>query len=112
MKANTTKQYPYRGSLYGYTLVTSADGSVTEKVYTEVPEEVFMALSVNLLGDLVIESQSKMQINAYLYDIVDANGEEIYTDGEWEIFQTAPLLGPMGLKDGYRYRARIIDGQI
>jgi hypothetical protein len=73
---------------------------------------VSLALSVNLLGDLVIESESKMQLNAYLQNIVDANGEEIYTDGQWKIFQTAPLLGPMGLKNGYRYRANIIAGNV
>ena len=112
MKANTTKQYPYTGDLYGYTVVTSADGSVSENVYDEVPSTVAMRLSVNLLGDLVIESESKMQLNAYLSKIVDANGDEIYVDGQWEIFQTAPLLGPMGLKSGYRYRARIISGNI
>jgi len=112
MKANTTKQYPYTGDLYGYTVVTSADGSVSERVYNEVPIQVSMALSVNLLGDLVIESPSKMQLNANLSNIVDANGEEIYVGGQWQIFQTAPLLGPMGLKSGYKYRARIIAGNI
>jgi hypothetical protein len=112
MRANTTKQYPYTGDLYGYTVVTSADGSVSERVYDEIPVRVALALSVNLLGDLIIESESKMQLNAYLQNIVDMNGEEIYVDGQWEIFQTAPLLGPMGLKAGYRYRARIIAGNI
>lgn len=112
MKANTTKQYLYTGDLYGYTLVTSADGSVTERVYDEVPVQVALALSVNLLGDLVIESESKIQLNAYLQNIVDANGEEIYVGGQWQVFQTAPLLGPMGIKAGYRYRARIIAGNI
>jgi hypothetical protein len=112
MRANTTKQYPYTGDLYGYKLVTSADGLVTERVYDEVPVQVALALSVNLLGDLVIESESKMQLNAYLSNIVDANGEEIYVGGQWQVFQTAPLLGPMGIKAGYRYRARIIAGNI
>lgn len=112
MKANTTKQYLYTGDLYGYTVVTSADGLVTENVYVTVPTQVSMALSVNLLGDLVIESESKMQLNSYLKNIVDANGDEIYVGGEWKVFQTAPLLGPMGLKNGYRYRANIIAGNV
>lgn len=112
MKANTTKQYLYTGDLYGYTLVTSADGSVTERVYDEVPVQVALALSVNLAGELVIESESKMQLNAYLQNILDANGEEIYVDGQWKIVQTSPLLGPMGLKAGYKYRATIISGNI
>jgi hypothetical protein len=112
MKANTTKQYPYTGDLYDYRRVTSADGTVTENVYATIPTQVSMMLSVSLIGELLIESQSKMQRNAYLRNIVDANGEEIYQDGTWQIIQTAPLLGPMGLKDGYRYRAQIIAGDI
>jgi len=112
MKANTTKQYPYLGDYYGYTIVTSADGLVSNRVYTAVATPITMDLSVNLLGDLVIESQTKMQLNGYIQNIVDANDEEIYTDGQWKIIQTAPLLGPMGLKAGYKYRAGIIAGNI
>ena len=112
MKANTTKQYLFTGDLYGYRQVTSADGAVTENMYSEVPVKVALALSVNLLGELVIKSESKMQLNAYLQNIVDANGEEIYVDGQWKITRTAPFIGPMGLKDGYQYRAVLINGQI
>jgi len=112
MKPALTKSYPFTGELYAYRLVTSADGTVTTREYDVVPTEVLLSLSVNLLGDLVIESESKMQINAYLENIVDRNGEEIYQDGVWEIYQTAPLLSALGTKEGYRYRARIIDGQI
>lgn len=111
MKANATKQFPYVGDYYGYTVKTGAQG-ITYTEYTLVPEQVFMQLSVNLLGDLVIESQTKMQLNSYIKNIVDANGEEIYMAGEWQIFQTAPVLGPMGLKSGFRYRARIIAGNV
>ena len=111
MKPNTTKQYPYVGDLYGYTIKKAPDDT-TYTDYTLVPQQVSMLLSVNLLGDLVIESQSKMQLNSYIKNIVDANGEQIYTDGEWKIFQTAPVLGPMGLKAGYRYRATIIAGNV
>jgi hypothetical protein len=71
-----------------------------------------MSLSINLVGELIITSQTKMQRNAYVKNIVDANNDEIYTNGEWQIVQTAPILGPMGLKDGYKYRAQIISGDI
>jgi hypothetical protein len=112
MKTNTTKQYQYKGDLYGYTIVTSADGTVTENVYDEIPIEVAMALRVNLLGELVIDSLSKMQLNANITNVLDANGEEIYVGGLWRITRTAPILGPLGLKAGYEYRANLIDGQI
>ncbi len=112
MKSNVAKQYPYAGDYYSYTVRTSADGVVTERVYVGVPTQVFLSLSVNLLGDLVIDSETKFQINSYLKNIVDRNGEQIYTDGVWEIYQTAPLLSGLGTKEGYRYRARLIDGLI
>ena len=112
MKPLQTKQYPYTGNYYGYTNTTSADGSVTEKIYATVPTEVKLSISVNLLGDLIIDSVSKMQLGGYLRSIVDKNGNEIYQDGLWEIFQTAPLLSGIGTTEGYRYRARIIGGNV
>lgn len=112
MKPIVAKQYPYTADYYSYTLITSADGTVTERRYATIPTEVKLSLSVNLLGDLVIESETKFQINSYLKNVLDRNGEQIYTNGVWEIYQTAPLLSGLGTKEGYRYRARLIDGLI
>lgn len=113
MKLNTTKTYPYTGDYYGYTVIsdpTNPDNTVRQ--YSTTPVQVKMDLTVNLLGDLVIESENKFQINSYLKNIVDRNNEQIYTNGVWEIYQTAPLLSGLGTKEGYRYRARLIDGLI
>jgi hypothetical protein len=112
MKLNTTKEYLYTGNYYGYTLVTSADGEVTERQYNTFFTVVNMALSVNLLGELVIDSTSKMQIDGQIQNVLDRNSEEIYVGGVWQITQTAPILGPGGIKAGYRYRARLISGAI
>ena len=112
MKPIIAKTYPYAGDLYSYTISTSADGTVTTRVYSQTPVRTNMSLSVNLLGDLVIESQTKMQINAYLRNIVDRNGNPIYENGVWEIYQTAPLLTGIGTAEGYRYRARLIAGNV
>ena len=112
MKPIVAKIYPYTAEYYGYVLVTSADGTVTERQYNVNPTPVTLSLSVNLLGDLVIDSDYKMQLNSYLKNIKDRNGVEIYENGTWQVFQTAPLLSGLGTKEGYRYRAKIIDGQI
>lgn len=112
MKPIVAKQYPYTADYYSYTIITSADGTVTERRYATIPTEVKLSLSVNLLGDLVIESETKFQINSYLKNILDRNGEQIYTDGVWEIYQTAPLLSGLGTKEGYKYKARLIEGNI
>lgn len=112
MKANTTKEFLYTGDYYGYVLVQSSDETVTERRYNEIAFPVALTLSVNLLGDLVVESNTKMQQEGYLKNIRDRNGDEIYVGGVWRIFQTAPILGPAGIKAGYRYRATIIEGNI
>lgn len=112
MKPAVAKQYLYSADLYGYILVTSADGTVTQREYDVAPTQVKLALSVNLLGDLVIDSLTKMQINAYLRNVRDRNNTPIYTDGVWEIYQTAPLLSGIGTVEGYRYRARLIAGDV
>lgn len=110
MRSNTTKEYHFTGDYYGYINVTSADGTVTERQYDAVPTQVNMTVSVNITGDLLIDSQTKMKINGYIFNILDRAGEEIYEDGQWIIVQTQPLLDPLGYKDGYRYRAKILAG--
>jgi len=85
---------------------------VTEKRYATIPTQVKLSLSVNLLGELVIDSETKMQLEGQLKNIVDRNGEEIYDAGQWQITQTMPLLSGLGTKEGYRYRARLIAGAI
>ncbi|CAB4191009.1 hypothetical protein UFOVP1212_4 [uncultured Caudovirales phage] len=111
MKSNATKEYYFTADWYGYKKKTGAEG-VEYTEYTQVPQEVAITLAVNITGDLVIDSETKMQINSYLKNLRDRAGDEIYTDGEWQIVQTQPLIDPMGYKDGYRYRAKIIAGDI
>lgn len=112
MKLNSTKQYPYTADYYSYTIVTSADGLVTERVYSVIPTQVTMALSINLLGELVIDSPNKMQLNGQIKNVLDRNGEEIYEAGEWLIGRVAPNLSALGTKEDYRYYAGITGGII
>lgn len=112
MKPLIAKEYLYTGDYYGYVIITSADGTVSERRYNVNPDIVNLSLSVNLLGDLVIESKFKMQLNSYLKNVKDKNENQIYQDGVWEIYQTAPLLSGIGTVEGFRYRARLIAGNI
>ena len=112
MKTNQADQYFYTADYYSYSLVTSADGTVTTKRYVTIPTQVRLALTVNLFGELAILSETKMQLDGYLKNVLDKNGEEIYDGGVWQIIATAPLLSPFGIKSGYQYRAEIIEGQI
>ena len=112
MKLNTTKQFLYTADYYSYTLVTSADGTVTTKQYVTAPAKVSTSLTTNFFGELVIESLYKMQLEGYLKNVLDRKGEEIYEGGVWKIIATQPILDGLGNKYGYRYRAELIEGQI
>lgn len=118
MKLGTTKNYFYLADYYSYILITSADGTVTTRQYVTVPSQVSLDVSVNLnsntgtIGDLIIISKYKMQLNGYLKNILDKNGEEIYEAGVWKITSTMPVLNALGVKEGYRYNATLIEGNI
>lgn len=112
MKPIVAKSYPYTADHYAYVLVTSADGTVTEKKFNEVSTPVKLSLSTNIFGQLKVDSESKMQKNSVLKNVLDKNGEEIYTDGVWEIIQSAPNLSALGTKEGYQYVALLISGDI
>lgn len=112
MLTNTTKNYFYTGDSYGYIIVTSADGSVSQEEYDIVPTKIQMHLSVNISAELIIESLTKLQVNSYLKNVRDRAGDEIYTNGEWIILQTQPILDGEGYRAGYRYRAKLIAGDV
>ena len=113
MKTNLTKQYPFTGDYYSYSVITNpTDPDQTSRVYTTIPTQVKMALSINLLGELVIDSPTKMQLDGILKNVLDKNSEEIYESGEWQIGRVAPNLNPIGTKEDCRYYAKIIGGII
>jgi hypothetical protein len=105
-------KYNYSAEYYGYTKVTSADESVTENVYNEVPDSIILALSTTFTGDIVILTNSKLQKAGYIANIQDRNGTEIYVDGTWEIKSTQPVVNALGIVDGYKYKAKIISGDV
>jgi hypothetical protein len=110
MLFNTLKTYNYLVDYYSYTLVTSADGTVTTKQYVTVPANYAVAISTSFIGDIVVLSDKKMQIDGYLKNLRDRNGNEVYPDGVWQIRQTQPVLNALGIAEGYKYKAKIIDG--
>lgn len=112
MLFNTYKRYNYEIDVYGYILVTSADGTVTTREYDVVPTTHFVQITTSFIGDLVILSGSKFQKDSYIQNLRDRNGNEIYPDGVWQISSTQPITNAVGLIEGYKYKAKIIDGEV
>jgi hypothetical protein len=112
MLFNTYKTYPYTVDYYSYTIITSADGTVTTKRYVTIPEQIKLSVTTSYIGDLVIFSKNKMQLEGILKNLKDKNNVEIYEGGEWQITQTQPMTSPVGLVIGYRYKARLIGGNV
>ena len=112
MLFNAYKRYNYQVDIYGYILVTSADGSVTQRQYDVVPTTHNVQITTSFIGDLIILSNSKFQKNAYIQNLRDRNENEIYPEGVWQISSTQPVTNALGLLEGYKYKAKIIDGEI
>jgi len=112
MLFNTVKNRNYTVDYRGYTTVTSADGVVTEKRYALVGTPVRVQISTSFTGDLIILADDKLQLNGYLENLVDRNGTAVYDGALWRISSTQPLVNAVGLVEGYKYKAKIISGNI
>lgn len=110
MLFNTYKAYYYLVDYYSYELITSADGTVTTRDYVTVPTTVAVGISTSFIGDLIIISNAKMQKDGYLKNLRDRNNNEVYPEGVWQITQTQPILNALGIAEGFKYKAKIIDG--
>jgi hypothetical protein len=106
------KSYKYTADYYSYVELISADGTVIEKRYSTIPVEIKTSVSTNFIGDLILMTKQKLQIAGKIANVRDKNGNEIYENGVWEIDQTMPITSPVGLVEGYKYRAVIISGEV
>lgn len=109
---STYKRFNYKVDLYKYILVTSADGSVTQKQYDTFPTEYDVQISTSFIGDLVILANEKFQKDSLIENLRDRNGNQIYTNGEWQITSTQPVTNAMGIVEGYKYKAKLISGDV
>jgi hypothetical protein len=112
MLFNTVKNRNYTVDYRGYTLVTSADGLVTERRYAVTPTTIRVQISTSFTGTLIILADDKLQLNGYLDNLVDRNGNAVYDDARWNITSTQPVVNAVGLVEGYKYKANIISGNI
>jgi len=112
MLFSTYKTYPYTADYYSYVQITSADGTVTENRYATVPVEIKISVSTSFIGNLILMTKQKLQFAGKISNVRDKNGNQIYQDGVWEIDQTMPVTSPLGLVEGYKYRAKIISGAV
>lgn len=112
MLFNTVKNKNYTVDYRGYTTITTADGLVTQKVYAVNPTTIRVQISTSFTGDLIILADEKLQLNGYLNNLVDRNNNSVYENATWEITSTQPVVNAVGLVEGYKYKARIISGNV
>ena len=111
MLFNTVNKYNYTSTYYPYTIVENNDGT-TSKIYSTNGNVIDMTLSTTLIGDVVIQTNQKLQKGGLLRLIRDRNNIPVYPDGVWEITQTQPILNAVGIREGYKYRAKLIAGDL
>lgn len=111
MLFNTVNIYNYRADAYGYTTTTGPDGAIG-RLYATNPTPISFALTTSFVGDIVISSETRLQKFTLIRNITDRNGSLVFSNGVWEIYQTQPSLNAVGIAEGYRYKARLILGDV
>lgn len=110
---NGIKNYYYTADYYSYVVLPPAEGSnVDIRDYSDIPESFKLSLTTSFIGDLVIMTSKKMQIEGYISNLLDKNGEQVFQDGLWRITQTQPVLNALGFAEGFKYKAKILSGNI
>ena len=112
MLFNTVKNRNYTVDYRGYTTITTADGLVTNKAYRVNPTTIKVQISTSFTGDLILLANEKLQLNGYLDNLVDRNNNSVYEDATWNITSTQPVVNAVGLVEGYKYKAKIILGNV
>jgi hypothetical protein len=111
MLFNTINTYNYTADTYGYTVVNNSDGT-TSNIYSTNPIPISAAVSTTFVGDILISTSSKLQRATLIRNIADRQGNPIYTNAIWEVYQSQPILNAAGIAEGYRYKARLISGDV
>jgi len=111
MLFNTVNNYRYTIDTYGYTVVTNANGS-TSNIYNTNPIVTSCSLSTTFVGDVIISTNTKLQNATLIRNIRDRKGDLVFENGVWEVYQVQPSLNAVGLTEGYRYKARLISGDV
>jgi hypothetical protein len=124
MKFNTTSKYMFVADYYSYKTVSTAGGGVASKVYETVPKKITLSMTSNLelggattvtgtdLGSVFASSDTRMQLEGVIRNILDSKGTPMYEGGEWRITMSAPKIGPNGVLNGYKYRLLQVAGNI
>lgn len=107
------KTYPYTADHYRYNVISNPnDPDQTSLQYVSVPVKIKVAISTSFIGDLVIITKTKLQKSARISNLIDKNGNEIYPGAVWQISQTMPRTNPIGFVEGYKYKAKLISGDV
>ena len=109
MLFNTVNNYNYRADTYSYTVTTGPDGA-PGKLYSTNPIPISFGLSTSFVGDIVILTKTRLQKSALLRNITDRQGSLVFERGIWEITQVQPLVNAAGLREGFKYKAKLISG--
>ena len=105
MKLNAAKQHHL--TVDYYTFVDTPSGNTVVRTYS-LDSNVKVSVAGNLIGDLVIYSDSLLVLEGQLRNLRDRSGNAAMPDAIWQITQVSPVINGIGLFDGYKYKARLV----
>lgn len=116
MRSQATTRHKYIADYWNFTEqevsfvdVDGVESTGTERTYY-FSKKIKLTLGVDNLQRLKVFCDEPLPLFSQLKNIVDISGTNVLQDGVWQITSTESVLSALGLVEGYRMQARLIEG--
>lgn len=116
MRTQAMTRHKYTADYWNFTeeQVEFIDADGVESVGTQrnyfFSKKIKLTLGVDTLQRLKIFADEPLPIYSQLRNIIDISGTVVLRNGVWQITSTESVLSAIGVVEGYRMQAKLIEG--
>lgn len=117
MRAQATTRHKYIGEYWNFTQeevtflnpVTGLEEVGIQRVHY-FSKKIRLTMGVDTLQRLKVFSDEPLPVFSQLKNITDVSGTLLIQNGVWQITSTESVLSSIGIVEGYRMLAKLIEG--
>lgn len=115
MRGQATTRHKYTADLWNFTeetVITELDGeevATTERSYY-FSKKIKLTMGVDTLQRMKIFADEPIALYSRIRNVSDISGVNVLQGAVWQVTSTESVLSAMGLVEGYRMQAQLIQG--
>jgi hypothetical protein len=116
MRTQAMTRHKYTADYWNFTeeevVFTDADGVVSTGIQRNYffSKKIKLTLGVDTLQRLKVFADEPLPIFSQLRNIIDVSGTVVLKNGVWQVTGTESVLSAIGVVEGYRMQAKLIEG--